>query len=161
MQEDRDFDSGAESDDAHTGNPPKRSAGAAEAPGKARKRGATLVKQHKSPPDTNAQSELELLMMDDHALRAARDGARDHALTAVATGASTEDGQKRAKLSRKQRLAQKKAERKGAKQRRGSDDEEFVADLQDPRFAVRPRTPCTVHGARRTTASQTSRHGSA
>jgi hypothetical protein len=44
------------------------------------------------------------------------------------------------KLTKKQRIAQKKKERRTAKERRGSDDEDLEADLQDSRFAVRPST---------------------
>ena len=53
---------------------------------------------------------------------------------------------KKAKLSRKERIAEKKQQRRAAKQRRGSDDEDFEPDLQDPRFAVRSRWLATfVH----------------
>lgn len=42
------------------------------------------------------------------------------------------------KLTKKQLIAKKKQERQAAKERRGSDDEDFEADLQDSRFAVSP-----------------------
>jgi hypothetical protein len=54
------------------------------------------------------------------------------------------------KLSKKERIALKRAQRRAAKERRGSDDEDFEADLQDPRFEVRLPMTCACRCLGRT-----------
>ena len=84
--------------------------------------------------DTRERAELELLMLDDSKLAAAKEGI--NVLGTKAKAADAEDGKKR--LSRKQLMASKKEQRKRAKDRRDSDDdEEFDPDIEDPRFMVR------------------------
>ena len=113
--------------------PPKRKRGAADSTStKLRKHSAAGKPGSNSAALQNQQSELELLVMDDSALLATRSGAPNQK-PSIASG---DEQPKKSKLSRKQRLAEKKAARQNAKQRRGSDDEDFDADLQDPRFAV-------------------------
>lgn len=123
VQEDRDADDVVDDSD---GEGP---GGAAPPKASSKKQKAAKLTPEEEKIRAQEAAELELLMLDEAQLAATRKGRTG----AVSTAANAE-----VKLTKKQRIAQKKAQRAAARTRGDSDDDEdFDTDLQDPRFTVR------------------------